>query len=149
MEDQNYAPLKLSNQLCFPLYACSRETIRLYKPHLDELGLTYTQYISMLVLWERGSITVKELGNALYLDSGTLTPLLKKLEAKGLITRKRSKDDERNLIISITEQGNAMKDQALHIPLEMSKCVLLDPDESLTLYRLLYKMLSYSDRAPD
>lgn len=149
MDDQKYIPLKLENQLCFPLYACSRETIRLYKPYLDELGLTYTQYISMLVLWEKGSITVKELGNALYLDSGTLTPLLKKLEAKGLISRNRSKDDERNLIISITEEGNAMKDRALHVPVEMAKCVLLTPEESLTLYRLLYKMLSYSDRAPE
>lgn len=149
MDNQKYAPLKLENQLCFPLYACSRETIRLYKPFLDELDLTYTQYISMLVLWEKGSITVKELGNALYLDSGTLTPLLKKLEAKGLINRTRSKDDERNLIISITNEGNAMKDRALHIPAEMAKCVLLTPEESLTLCRLLYKMLAYSDRGPE
>ena len=149
MDDQKYASLKLENQLCFPLYACSRETIRLYKPYLDELNLTYTQYISMLVLWEKGSITVKELGNALYLDSGTLTPLLKKLEAKGLISRTRSKNDERNLIISITDEGAAMKERALHIPEEMAKCVLLTPEESLTLYRLLYKMLSYSDRAPE
>lgn len=149
MDEKKYAPLKLQNQLCFPLYACSREMIRLYKPYLDKLDLTYTQYISMLVLWEKGAITVKELGTALYLDSGTLTPLLKKLEAKGLITRNRSKDDERNLIISITDKGMAMKDEALHIPGEMTKCVLLDSDESLTLYKLLYKLLSFSDRGPE
>ena len=149
MESQKYAPLKLENQLCFPLYACARETIRLYKPFLDELDLTYTQYISMLVLWEKGSITVKELGSSLYLDSGTLTPLLKKLEAKGLITRKRSKEDERNLIISITKAGNMLKDKALHVPTEIAKCVLLDSEEALTLYRLLYKMLSYSNRNPN
>ncbi len=149
MESGKFDALKLENQLCFPLYACSRETIRLYKPYLDELDLTYTQYISMLVLWEKGSITVKELGAALYLDSGTLTPLLKKLENKGLISRTRSKLDERSLIISITEEGMAMKERALHIPAEMAKCVLLSPEESLTLYRLLYKMLSYSDRGPE
>ena len=149
MDEKNYAALKLTNQLCFPLYACSREMIRLYKPYLDKLDLTYTQYISMLVLWDKGAITVKELGNELYLDSGTLTPLLKKLEAKGLITRTRSKDDERNLIISITEKGNQMKDDALHIPYEMAKCVTLTTDETRTLYHLLYKMLSYSDRAPE
>ena len=90
MEDKQYEAVKLENQLCFPLYACSRETIRLYKPYLDELELTYTQYISMMVLWEKKSVTVKELGRALYLDSGTLTPLLKKLENKGLLTRRRS-----------------------------------------------------------
>jgi len=149
MDNQKYTPLKLKAQLCFPLYACSREMIRLYKPYLNELDLTYTQYISMLVLWEKGSITVKELGSVLYLDSGTLTPLLKKLESKGLISRNRSKDDERNLIISITDKGMAMKDEALHIPGEMAKCVLLDSDESLTLYKLLYKLLSLSDRGPE
>lgn len=149
MDEKKYAPLKLQKQLCFPLYACSREMIRLYKPYLDKLDLTYTQYISMLVLWEKGAITVKELGSSLYLDSGTLTPLLKKLEAKGLITRNRSKDDERNLIISITDKGMAMKDEALYIPGEMTKCVLLDSDEALTLYKLLYKLLSFSDRGPE
>ncbi|MBE6923855.1 MAG: MarR family transcriptional regulator [Ruminococcaceae bacterium] len=147
MDNQKYTPLKLKAQLCFPLYACSREMIRLYKPYLNELDLTYTQYISMLVLWEKGSITVKELGSVLYLDSGTLTPLLKKLESKGLISRNRSKDDERNLIISITDAGYALRDRALHIPTEMAKCVLLDEEEAITMYRLLYKMLSYSDRA--
>ena len=142
MEDK-YAPLKLSSQLCFPLYACSRETIKLYKPWLDEIGLTYTQYITMMVLWEHHAMTVKELGQELYLDSGTLTPLLKKLEEKGLVTRRRSDRDERNLIVTITEAGEAMKDHALHIPYEMSKCITLPKDEIRELYRMLYKLLEY------
>ena len=142
MEDK-YAPLKLSSQLCFPLYACSRETIKLYKPWLDEIGLTYTQYITMMVLWEHNSMTVKELGQELYLDSGTLTPLLKKLEEKGLVTRRRSDRDERNLIVTITESGEAMKDRALHIPHEMAKCITLPHDEILELYRMLHKLLEY------
>ena len=145
MSDQRYEDLKLKNQLCFPLYACSRETIRLYKPYLDELDLTYTQYISMMVLWERKSVTVKELGNELYLDSGTLTPLLKKLEAKGLLTRKRSTADERNLIVTITEQGEALKEKALSVHDGMAACVNLTHEESVTLYRLLYKMLRFVD----
>ncbi|MBQ7103500.1 MAG: MarR family transcriptional regulator, partial [Anaerotignum sp.] len=105
MDNKNYDALKLRGQLCFPLYACAKETIRLYKPFLDELGLTYTQYITMMVLWEKKCLTVKELGKELYLDSGTLTPLLKKLEAKGYLIRERSKEDERNLFISLTEEG--------------------------------------------
>ena len=145
MDEQKYEVLKLKYQLCFPLYACSREMIRLYKPLLDELGLTYTQYISMLVLWERKSSTVKDLGKTLYLDSGTLTPLLKKLEQKGLLTRKRSTEDERNLIVSITDQGEQLKDKALNIFDSMAAKVPLSPDESLTLYKLLYKMLAAVD----
>ena len=136
--------LKLKNQLCFPLYACSRETIKLYKPYLDELELTYTQYITMLVLWEDHALTVKELGERLYLDSGTLTPLLKKLEAKGLLTRQRSSTDERNLIVIITEGGEALKEKAAEVPIQMAKYVNLSCEESLTLYTLLYKMLQPS-----
>lgn len=137
----NYEALLLRNQLCFPLYACARETVKLYKPWLDRLDLTYTQYITMMVLWEHKALTVKALGQQLYLDSGTLTPLLKKLEEKGLVTRRRSSEDERNLIVTITEQGEAMRDAALGIPGEMAKCVNLTYDESITLYSLLYKML--------
>lgn len=141
MSEQNFDALKLENQLCFPLYACARETIKLYKPFLDKLDLTYTQYITMMVLWEQGQLTVKELGCRLYLDSGTLTPLLKKLEEKGLVNRRRSTADERNLIVSITPAGEALKEQALYIPGEMAKCVRLTSEESLALYSLLYKML--------
>ena len=142
MKDK-YAPLKLSNQLCFPLYACSREMIKLYKPWLDEIGLTYTQYITMMVLWEKKSATVKALGKELFLDSGTLTPLLKKLEDKGLVTRRRSERDERNLIVTITEAGEALKDQALHIPGEMTKCINLPLEEIRELYRMLHQLLEY------
>lgn len=143
MADMNYDGLKLENQVCFPLYACARETIKLYKPFLDKLDLTYTQYITMLVLWEREHVTVKELGERLYLDSGTLTPLLKKLEEKGLVDRRRSTVDERNLIVSITQKGADLREQAVDIPKEMAKCLVLDKEETKVLYRLLYKMLTY------
>ena len=141
MSEKKYDALKLSKQLCFPLYACSREMIKLYKPWLDELGLTYTQYITMMVLWEHHATTVKSLGQELYLDSGTLTPLLKKLEEKGLVTRRRSELDERNLIVTLTEKGEALREEALHIPAEMTKCVNLPKEDIRELYRMLYQML--------
>ncbi|QFJ55198.1 MarR family winged helix-turn-helix transcriptional regulator [Pseudobutyrivibrio xylanivorans] len=137
-----YDCLKISNQLCFPLYACSKEIVKRYKPYLDPLDLTYTQYITMMVVWEEKELTVKALGDKLFLDSGTLTPVLKKLEQKGYVTRKRSKDDERNLIISLTKEGEELKKQACNIPAKMGKCVNLSPDETRTLYDLLYKLLS-------
>lgn len=108
--------LKLDNQLCFALYASSKEVTRLYKPYLDKLNLTYTQYITLLVLWEKDNITVKELGSKLYLDSGTLTPLLKKLESMDIVQRTRDIKDERNVYISLTEKGKTLKDKALEIP---------------------------------
>lgn len=141
--ENKYDALKLSKQLCFPLYACSREMIKLYKPYLDELGLTYTQYITMMVLWEHKAMTVKALGQELYLDSGTLTPLLKKLEEKGFVTRRRSELDERNLIVTITEKGEAMRDQALHIPGEMTKCINLPREDIRDLYRMLHQLLEF------
>lgn len=137
----NYDSLKLENQICFPLYACSREIIKRYKPFLDEIDLTYTQYITMMVLWEKKSVTVKELGSSLYLDSGTLTPLLKKLEQKGYLSRRRSEEDERNLNVTITEAGEELKKRAVLIPERMSDCVALEPEEAKELYRLLYKVL--------
>ena len=133
--------LKIENQLCFPLYACSKEIIRRYKPFLDEIDLTYTQYITMMILWEEKSTTVKDLGTRLYLDSGTLTPVLKKLESKGYIVRKRSDSDERSLVVSITEKGELLQEQAVCIPEKMSGCVDLDKDEVRQLYTLLYKIL--------
>ena len=144
MDEHRYDALKLENQPCFPLYACSREIIKQYKPFLDELELTYTQYITMMVLWEKQSQTVKELGECLLLDSGTLTPLLKKLESKGLLTRRRSSTDERNLIVTITKAGEALRERAIAIPAQMAQCSNLDPEEALTLYRILYKMLGRS-----
>lgn len=143
MSLEGYEQLKLENQLCFPLYAAAKEVVRQYKPVLDELDLTYTQYITMMVLWEKESLNVKELGSMLYLDSGTLTPLLKKLEAKGYVTRSRCKEDERNLIISITEKGDALKKRAANIPGDMTeKFVNISNDEIKVMYHALYKLLS-------
>ena len=143
MSLEGYEQLKLENQLCFPLYVTAKEVVRKYKPYLDKLDLTYTQYIAMMVLWEKESLNVKELGSQLYLDSGTLTPLLKKLENKGYITRCRCKEDERNLIISITEKGEALKEEAAHIPAEMTeKWVNLSKDEIKSMYHSLYKLLA-------
>lgn len=141
MEEKNYEALKLENQLCFPLYACSREVIKCYKPYLDRLDLTYTQYIAMMVLWERRQVNVKELGECLYLDSGTLTPLLKKMEQKGYVSRARSDKDERNLIVTVTDEGMALRDKSVSIPEAINSCVNLSPEESSTLYGLLYKIL--------
>ncbi|MCM1467559.1 MAG: MarR family transcriptional regulator [Alistipes sp.] len=142
MPNNKYDCLKLENQLCFPLYACSKEVIRRYKPYLDRLDLTYTQYIAMMVMWEKKEVNVKELGNALFLDSGTLTPLLKKLEEKKYVVRKRSREDERNLIVSITPEGEALKEQAVRIPAELGACINMEPQEARQLYELLYKLLS-------
>ena len=143
MSQEGYEQLKLENQLCFPLYAAAKEVVRKYKPFLDELDLTYTQYITMMVLWENESMNVKELGSKLYLDSGTLTPLLKKLESKGYITRCRCKEDERNLIIQITKKGDALKEKAVHIPKEMTeKWINISEEEIKVMYHALYKLLS-------
>lgn len=136
-----YDPLKLENQLCFPLYAASKEVVRKYRPYLDPLGLTYTQYIAMLVIWERGEVSVKELGAKLYLDSGTLTPLLKSLETKGYLERKRCPKDERLLLVAPTERGYALREQARDVPKKMAGCNPLSSQEATELYRLLYKML--------
>lgn len=134
--------LKLENQLCFPLYACSKEVVKLYRPFLDKLGITYTQYIALMVLWQDGDVSVKELGDRLYLDSGTLTPLLKKLEQQGLVSRKRSEEDERVVMISVTEQGKALKEQAKEIPMQLGKCIPLEPQEAMQLHQLLHKLLN-------
>jgi len=136
-----YDALKIDNQLCFPLYAASREIIKKYRPFLEEIGLTYTQYITMMVVWENKSVSVKELGDKLFLDSGTLSPVLKSLEAKGCITRKRKSDDERVLTVSVTDEGERLREKAVQIPTRISSCVPLTPDEASTLYSLLYKLL--------
>lgn len=139
--EEKYNCLKLKNQLCFPLYACAKEIVRKYKPFLDQLDLTYTQYITMLVLWDEKKMNVKEIGKKLYLDSGTLTPLLKKLECKGYVTRTRCSDDERCMIVSITEEGEKLKEKACMVPPQMGKCLDLTQEEAKTLYQLLYKIL--------
>ena len=133
--------LLLKNQICFPLYLCSKEIIRKYTPLLNKLDLTYTQYIVMMYLWENKECNVKELGKTLLLDSNTLTPLLKKLESKDYITRNKSSNDSRNTIISITEKGLELKESALAIPDSMIKCVNLSDEEAQTLYKILYKVL--------
>lgn len=139
--EQKYDGLKLENQMCFPLYAASREVIKRYRPHLEKLDLTYTQYIAMMVLWEHKTMNVKAMGELLFLDSGTLTPVLKKLESKGFVTRQRSTADERNLLVTITEAGEALKEKAVTVPAEIAKCSRLEPEEAAMLYRILYKML--------
>lgn len=142
---ETYEMLKLENQLCFPLYACAKEIIKRYKPFLDKLDLTYTQYIAMMVLWEKRQVNVKSLGECLFLDSGTLTPVLKKLEAKGLIKRERSKEDERTLLVTITEAGDALREPASRVPVQMGECIQLTEDEARTLYGLLYKLLGQTE----
>ncbi len=142
----NYDSLRLENQLCFPLYACSKEIVRRYKPFLDEIDLTYTQYITMMVFWEHSEMNVKELGERLFLDSGTLTPVLKKLEAKEYISRTRSKDDERNLIVRITEKGEALKEQACSIPERMASCFSLEKEEAVALKNILDKLMKQFDQ---
>ena len=140
-----YDCLKLENQICFPLYAVAKETTRKYKPYLEKLDLTYTQYICMMVMWEHKSLNVKKLGEYIYLDSGTLTPLLKKLEEKGYIERNKNLKDERNLTISITDKGLKLRDKALDVPKNMGSCIQLSPEEAQLLYKVLYKILNNLD----
>ena len=133
--------LLLDSQLCFPLYACAREVVKRYRPFLDDIGLTYTQYIAMMVLWETPCISSRQLGRRLFLDSGTLTPVLKKLESMGYVNRKRDEKDERNLILTLTEAGEALKERAALIPPQMSACIRMDPQDAIQLYTLLHRLL--------
>lgn len=141
MDSQGFDPLLLENQLCFPLYACAREVMKRYKPFLDAIDLTYTQYVTMMVLWEVGETTSKEIGERLHLDSGTLTPVIKKLEEKGFVTRCRSHEDERNLCVAITEQGRALKARAAGIPEQVGRCLCLSPQDAGQLYAMLHRLL--------
>lgn len=139
--------LRLEDQICFPLYACSREIIKAYRPHLDRLGLTYTQYITMAVLWEAKEVSVKELGKKLHLDSGTLTPLLKKLERKGYLKRERSRQDERVVIVCITEDGQKLKQQAEGVPQAMlAQMSAFSQSDAKELYRLLYQLMDFLEK---
>ena len=138
---EDYSALKLENQLCFPLYAAAKEVVRRYRPFLEKLDLTYTQYITMMVMWEEKEISVKALGEKLFLDSGTLTPLLKSLEQKGYVSRHRSEKDERVLLVSITDKGSELKKSAVEVPFQMGSCIRLTREEAMTLYSLLYKLL--------
>ena len=139
---QEYERLLLKNQLCFPMYACSRKIVGNYTPYLKPLGLTYTQYIVMMVLWEKDSVNVGQLGEILHLDAGTLTPLLKRLEKAGYVSRERSKEDERVTVISITPEGEALKEKCMDIPMKMAmEGSALSEKDAKELYRLLYKFL--------
>ena len=144
-----YDSLKLENQLCFPLYACSKEIVRRYKLFLDKLNLTYTQYIVMMVMWEEKELNVKELGDKLFLDSGTLTPVLKKLESKKYITRERSKLDERTLIVTLTQRGEELKEKALEVPAGMRGCLNVTDEEMVQLRKILNQILSDMGESQD
>ncbi len=144
---KKYDSLKLSNQVCFPLYACSKELVSQYTPYLKKLGLTYTQYIVMMVMWESLSVSSRDLAARVHLDYGTLTPVLKKLETTGYITRRRDPEDERLLILELTDKGEAVKDEALKIPPCIASCVGLNEEEFKMLYILTYKALNNMENA--
>ena len=137
-----FNPLLLDNQLCFPLYAASKEVTKRYKPFLDPLGLTYTQYIVMMALWEHDNVAVRELGERVLLDSATLTPLLKRLEGRGYVTRTRSEVDERSVIIALTDEGRALRERALSVPKSLGGCIHLEKEEATELKLLLEKLLA-------
>ena len=145
MEYKYKEAMKIENQLCFPLYAAARAVTGLYTPYLKELKLTYTQYIVMLVLWEKDGVTVGEICKKLMLDNGTVSPLLKKMSALGYLERNHSKDDERSVLIYLTEQGRALQEQAKDIPVKVGKCVKLSPEKAKQLYSLLYELLEEHD----
>ncbi|MBQ9315393.1 MAG: MarR family transcriptional regulator [Atopobiaceae bacterium] len=140
--DAPFDPLSLDNQLCFPLYAASRELIRLYKPFLDPLDLTYPQYVTMMALWEHDGVKVGELGTRLHLDSATLTPLLKRLEAHGYVRRQRSPLDERAVIVSLTDEGRELRERALSVPPCIAGCLSISPEEAMQLKALLEKLIA-------
>ena len=140
--EKTYDSLKLENQLCFPLYVASRKIIGFYTPHLKKLGITYTQYLVFMVLWEKDGITVGELGEKLYLDSGTLSPVIKKMENKGFLVRTRSSRDERVVRITLTQKGNEMKERAVYVPECISSCLHISGEDAASLYKILYLILS-------
>ncbi len=142
VEYDYHEAMKLRNQLCFPLYAASRNVISLYTPHLKPLGLTYTQYIVFLVLWERDGLTVGELCETLLLDNGTISPLLKKMQEAGYIRRTRSASDDRVVVVNLTETGWAMQEKAKDVPAQVAGCIELPPEKAQTLYALLYELLN-------
>ncbi len=141
MDCDYHEAMKLKNQMCFPLYAASRHVISLYTPWLKPLGLTYTQYIVFLVLWERDGLTVGELCEKLMLDNGTLSPLLKKMQRTGYVERRRSPDDDRMVVVTLTEEGKALQEKAKDIPAKVGDCIGLPAEKARALYALLYELL--------
>lgn len=144
-----YAALRLDAQLCFPLYAAARKIVNMYTPYLKPLGITYTQYIVFLALWQEGDLTVRDLCRMLYLDSGTLTPLLKKMEQSGYVTRSRSRHDERVVEICLTDKGRALREQVKDIPYALGSCVSLSREEAQAMYRMLYGLLGSEEADPE
>ncbi len=142
MEYDYREAMKLANQMCFPLYAAARNVTSLYTPYLKPLGLTYTQYIVFLVLWEKDGVPVSEIGEKLMLDNGTLSPLLKKMEQAGYVTRRRSAEDDRVVLITLTEKGMVLQEEAKDIPQTVAGCIDLPPEKAQTLYTLLYELLN-------
>ena len=138
--------MKLDNQICFPLYAAARYVTGLYTPYLKELGLTYTQYITFLVLWEKDGISVSEIGSRLMLDNGTLSPMLKKMEQAGYIERKRSSDDDRVVIVSLTKKGRDLQERAKEIPMKVGGCIDLPPEKAIQLHGVLHELLENQKR---
>ncbi len=148
MEYDYHEAMKLANQLCFPLYAASRHVVGLYTPHLKPLGLTYTQYIVFLVLWERDGCSVGELCEKLMLDNGTLSPLLKKMQQAGYVDRTRSEADDRVVVVTLTEKGRALREKAKDVPARVAGCIDLPPEKARTLYALLYELLDRQKNEP-
>ena len=144
-----YESLKLCNQVCFPLYACSKELVRQYGPYLKDLDLTYTQYLVMMVLWERQMVSSRELAECVHLDYGTLTPVLKRLEQAGYLQRTRAPEDERLLTLTLTELGKALRDKAVSIPPAVAECMGLTAEEFRALYSLTYKALRHMEQNDD
>ena len=143
MDNTELESMKLANQLCFPLYAAARNVTGLYTPWLKPLGLTYTQYIVFLVLWERDGISVTEIGERLMLDNGTISPLLKKMEQAGYVERRRSREDDRVVEITLTEAGRALQEKAKDVPARVAGCIDLPPEKAKALYDLLYELLDH------
>ena len=146
MENKEFDALKLNNQVCFPLYACTKELVRQYSPYLKELGLTYTQYLVMMVLWEKGTVSSRELAECLRLDYGTLTPVLRRLQQSGYLTKERSAEDERLLTLSLTEEGRDLRNSATGIPPAIAECMGLSNEEFIQLYSLAYKALNHMEQ---
>ena len=146
METDYREAMKLQNQLCFPLYAAARSVVSLYTPYLKPLGLTYTQYIVFLVLWEKDGLTVGELCERLMLDNGTLSPLLKKIQQAGFIERRRSEEDDRVVVITLTKAGRALQEKAKDVPAKVGGCIELSPEKGQTLYALLYELLDHQKK---
>ena len=141
MAGDGYDCLRLENQLCFPMYVCAKEIVKRYRPFLDPLDLTYTQYIALLILWERDGLSVKDLGDRMFLDSGTLTPMLRKLEEKGYVSRTRDPADERSVVVTLTPAGKDLRKKAVDIPASVGACMKISEQDAVALYGILGRLM--------